>query len=354
MTFNITPANYRDHRSLARQMGNLWENNGWMIWDRAGGEDILLWASPYRLLGGQPDGPYALDDVALSQTLLVRVPTPRPGQGAMYDNPFLCVGYDLGDHLPPTAIKIDVDAEHALWQVCERQVIARPPHWSLHGEHAGVGLDIALEAMGPGFFFTDPTARVEDTEEQWFVACARAKGHIEVQGQRIPISGYASHERHVHCGVRYNPVKTLSARGVTWHGGGGGDTQVIFLSRPSLGLAWCRVVHGEQVLDFSAPDHRYAIDETAFWVDPQSRLQVPCAWHSVFEGPSGKLVVDARAHARAYYLWPHYKHGCTVLYWWLAEASLQIRGRDGFRQDIEGMQYIVHDNRLLYRQHRHD
>ncbi|SFN52526.1 hypothetical protein [Variovorax sp. OV329] len=354
MSFNITPSNYRDHHSLAHEMGNLWENNGWMVWDRTGGEDILLWASPYRLFGGQPGGPYALGDVALSQTLLVRAATPAPGQAAMRDNPFLCVGYDLGDHLPAQAIQVDIDASRARWQVGNRQVIARPPQWSLHGEHAGVGLDLSMQAMGPGFWFTDPQARVEETEEQWFVACARAKGVIDVQGERIPISGFASHERHVHCGVRYNPVKTLSARGVTWHGGGAGDTQIIFLSRPSLGLAWCRLVHQDQVLDFSAPEHRYAIDETEFWVDPQSRLQIPCAWRSTFEGPSGQVVVRARAHARAYYLWPHYKHGCTVLYWWLAQANVQIRARNGLSLEIEDMQYIVHDNRLLYRQHRND
>ena len=47
------PSDYRDHRSLALSGLNLWENHGWMIWDRIGGEELLLWLSPYRLVGRQ-------------------------------------------------------------------------------------------------------------------------------------------------------------------------------------------------------------------------------------------------------------------------------------------------------------
>lgn len=55
--------------------------------------------------------------------------------------------------------------------------------------------------------------------------------------------------------------------------------------------------------------------ETESWVDPESRLNVPCAWESRFEGPTGTLRVTARAFTRAYYLWSHSKHRCTILYW---------------------------------------
>lgn len=354
MAYNVVPSDYRDHRALARIAGNLWENNGWMVWDRVRGEDVLLWVSPYRLLGGESGGPYAVTDIALSQTLLIRSRAQSDARRQMLDNPFLAVGYDLGDHLPPEGLRVQIGTDVALWSVGERRFSAAPPKWSIRGEHAGVEVDLEMEAVAPAFWFTDPASTVESTEERWFTVCASARGSITHKGERLAIDGYASHERHVHCGARFNPVRALSARGVTWHSGAAGSLHLIFLSRPTLGAAWCRVVDGDAVHNFSAPQHAFRIEETDYWVDPQSRLHVPCAWRSTFSGPSGELQVEARAFSRGYYLWPHYAHGCTVLYWWIAEAEIELRLARGSRKRLERVQYIVHDNRLLYRQHRDD
>jgi hypothetical protein len=349
----VQPSDYRDHRPLTARGLNLWENHGWMIWDRPGGEDILLWLSPYRLVGRQPGGPFAVDDVALSQTLLLRGRFEGEARRRLADTPFLAVGYDLGDHLPGDALSIAVDDERATWQIADRVFTAAPPRWTIRGEHAGVDVDLELTAMGPPFWLADPATPVEDSEERWFTQCARARGTVRHNGTTFHIDGYASHERHVHCGTRYDPPKLLAASGVTWHSGSGDGIQVIALSRPSLGRAWARLVFDDAVAEFRAPEATCRISEVETWVDPASRLAVPSAWHASFSGPAGSLEIEARAYARAYYLWPHFSHGATVLYWWLADAQVGYELADG-RRGRETFRYVVHDNRLLYRRHVDD
>jgi len=349
----VRPADYRDHRPLTSAGLNLWENHGWMIWDQVDGEDILLWLSPYRVVGGQPGGPFAVGDVALSQTLLLRGRFEGASRRSLTDTPYLAVGYDLGDHLPGDALAISVDEDRATWRVGDRTFEAAPPTWRIRGEHAGVDVDLELTAMGPPLWLADPTVTVEQSEERWLTQCARARGTIRHRGATLTIDGYASHERHVHCGTRYDPPRLLAASGVTWHSGSGDGVQVIALSRPSLGRAWARLVFDDGVAEFRTPDATCEIHETESWVDPASRLSVPSAWRASFHGTAGSLDIEARAFARAYYLWPHFRHGATVLYWWLADATVRYDLADG-RQGTAPFRYVVHDNRLLYRQHLDD
>jgi len=129
--------------------------------------------------------------------------------------------------------------------------------------------------------------------------------------------------------------------------------QVIFLSCPALGLAWARLIFDDGFAEFHAPESTCNLREIDHWIDPQSRVAVPSAWRVSFSGSAGSLEVEARAFARAYYLWPHFKRGMTVLYWWLADAEVRYDLADG-RRGVQAFQYIVHDNRLLYRQHVND
>jgi len=349
----VKPSDYRDHRPLTERGLNLWENHGWMIWDHVGDEDVLLWLSPYRLVGRQPGGPFAVDDVAISQTLLLRGRFDGGDRQRLSDSRFLAVGYDLGDHLPGDALSVTVDDHQATWAIGDRVFTAAPPRWAIQGEHAGVDVDLELTAMGSPFWLADPAVPVEESEERWFTQCARARGTIRHNGETLHIDGYASHERHVHCGTRYDPPRLLAASGVTWHSGSGDGMQVIALSRPSLGLAWARLVFDDAEAEFRAPASNCRIEERDAWVDPASRITVPSAWRAVFSGPAGSLEIEARAFARAYYLWPHFRHGATVLYWWLADARVAFQLADG-RRGEQAFRYVVHDNRLVYRQHLDD
>lgn len=352
--FNVVPQDYRDHRPLALSGLDLWENNGWMIWNRDGDQNLLAWFSPYRLIGRAPGSVFSVDDVGLSQSLLLCGDFDGQRRSRMENDPFLNVGYDLGDHIPGAAIETSVSERMAVWRVGKREYGAAPPHWWVRGEHAGISVDLELDAMSPATWLTDRAMSMEQIEERWHLVCARARGTIAYRGKTFAIDGFGCHERHVHCGTRYNPIKTLSSRGVTWHSCGHDEKQVLLFSRPSLGLFWGKVVLDGEIHNFDTPSHNCRIDETDFWIDPESRLQVPCAWDSKFVGPSGTLHVSARAFSRAYYLWPNFKYGTTILYWWIGEADVRCSLTDGREFAWSKIQYIVHDNRLLYRQHRGD
>lgn len=353
-THSVTSFDYRDHRKLALTGLNLWENHGWMVWDQVDGEDLLLWLSPYRIVGAHPDSPFAVHDVALSQTMIVRSSYEGNERRKMHDDLFLAVGYDLGDHLSGDALQIEVDEKKAIWRIGDRNFIAAPPVWRITGSHVDVEVDLTFEPTGPAIWLTDPAKTIEESQDRWFLLFARARGRVVHRGQLFTIDGYAAHERHVHCGTIYNPVRLLSARGATFHCLATKDKQLVICSRPSLGLAWARLMSQGHVVDFSTPLHSSTIIEADFWVDPQSRIQVPCSWHSRFQGPSGWLEVTGHAFSRGYYLWPHFKFGCTVAYWWLGEAELSYELASGERGHLSRVQYVVHDNRLLYRQHHDD
>lgn len=342
---NANVYDYRDHRPLALAAGDLWENHGWMVWGSTEEEHVLLWVSPYRLVS-RPDGPFAVRDAALSQTLFLTAP--KAEGHVLGDNSFVQRGWSPADHLPADSLRVDIDPSHATWTIGKREFVATPPDWRVVGEHGGVDVDLDLSAVAPAFWFTDRRQRVEEIEERWFVQCASAQGRILAGDRAINIDGQGCHERHVHCGRRYDPSRLLSARGVTWHSGGRGDIQVLVFTRPSLGLNWSRLILPEGVVDFSE-GHICSVSEVAFWTDPRSRLSVPSSWDVEITGPAGALSIRARALSRAYYLWPQLSRGATVLYWWLAEADIRYELTDGRSGELKNVTYVVHDNRLLYR-----
>ncbi len=353
--YNVHASDYRDHRPLTGDGMNLWENHGWMVWDRQENSDLLLWVSPYRVIGRQPSGPFALSDVALSQTLLLHTEMNADERESMHDTPFLAVGYDLGDHLPGDALRVEVDEAGTSWNVGERSFRATPPRWQVTGRHAGVNVDLDFEATQEALWLTDPDQPIADSEDRWFLVDARVQGSVTTDEKTFQISGHGSHERHVHLGTRYDPVALLSSRGITWHSAAKDDIQLLLLSRPSLGHSWARLKVGDSSVAFDAASGDHCdIVETAHWQDPQSNLMVPSAWRGFYSNSQGTLAVNARAFARAYYLWPHFKHGCTVLYWWLADATIEYQLTNGDQGFVEHVQYIAHDNRLLYRRHIND
>lgn len=353
-THPVSPSDYKDHRELALTGLNLWENHGWMVWDRVGKEDLLLWLSPYRIVGRHPQTPFAVEDVALSQTVVLRSRYAGDERRHMHDDPFLAVGYDFGDYLPGDDLVVQQDEERAVWTIGDRKFTAQPPIWKVQGHHAGVDVDLTFESTGTALWLTDPVATVAEIQERWILVCARVRGHIVHAGQKLAIDGFASQERHVHCGTTYDPVRLLSSRGITFHALAFEDTQLLVCSRPSLSLAWARLILKDRAVDFSAPSHTCTVIETEHWVDPQNRLRVPSAWECIFEGPNGLLKLTGHAFSRAYYVWPPFKFGCAVLYWWLGDASLSYRLPSGESSSAANVQYLVHDNRLLYRQHRDD
>lgn len=150
-----------------------------MVRGRSETEHVLLWVSPYRLVS-RMNGPFAVRDVALSQTLLLRAPV--RGERQLVDTPFHQRGWSLADSLDPASLEVTVGRDSATWQIGAGQFAATLPTWSVRGAHENVDLDLELEALSPAFWFTDEEGTVEELGERWFVQCASARGRFGMGG----------------------------------------------------------------------------------------------------------------------------------------------------------------------------
>jgi hypothetical protein len=348
--FNLPLAEYRDHHDLVPPDRDLWENNGWFVigtTEGSGGPatDVVLWVSPYRVMG-RPGGPFTVRDAVVHQTLLIAAEYPPAERDRMHDNPFVSVGWDPGDFLEPGALRVDEAPDAVTWRLGGRAYVAAPPRWRLHGEHAGVDLDLRCEALAPAFWFTDPADDLLTTEDRWVYVQARAAGTVRVGDRTLSIVGQGSHERHTRLGTRYDPLALYAGAGVYWHNVCADELQVMAVARPSLGVAYGKVLLDDRVLDFRGPG-AVRIDELAHWPDPRSGYYLPYRWRVRMHSPEGTLEAEATAFARAYYVWHHLTRGCTLLYFWTARCDAELRLADGRRVRVARAQYGVHSNRTF-------
>src|SRR5262249_10233574 len=239
--YNLPLVEYRDHHALVPAGKNLWENNGWFVMGTASDghvaeTDVVLWVSPYRVVGS-PGGPFSVADVVVDQTLLIAADYPPSERDRMHDNPFTSVGWDPGDFLPPSALQVTEGADRSTWRVGERAYVAAPPAWWIRGGHAGVDLDLRCDALAPAFWFTDPSADLLVTEDRWIYVQARVAGSVSFAGRRLAVRAFGSHERHTRIGTRYDPIALYAGAGVYWHNVCAEEFQVMAVARPSLGIA---------------------------------------------------------------------------------------------------------------------
>ncbi|HEY3079567.1 MAG TPA: hypothetical protein VGM69_06640 [Chloroflexota bacterium] len=348
--FNLPLAEYRDHHRLVRPDKDLWENNGWFVMgttgDRGGPEtDVVLWVSPYLVMG-RPGGPFTVRDVVVHQTLLIAADYPPAERDLMHDNPFVSVGWDPGDFLEPDALRVEEEPDAVTWRLGAREYVAAPPVWLIRGEHAGVGLDLRCDALAPAFWFTDPAADLLTTEDRWIYVQARATGTVRVGDRTLRIRGHGSHERHTRLGTRYDPLELYAGAGVYWHNVCAEEYQMMAVARPSLGIAYGKVILADRVLSFEGPA-AVRIDELARWPDPRSGYYLPYRWRVRMQSPDATLEAEATAFARAYYVWHHLTRGCTLLYFWTARCNAELRLADGRRVRVDDAQYGVHSNRTF-------
>jgi hypothetical protein len=338
---------YLDHRRRVSPAQRLWENNGWSVRGTGGDRELLLWTSPYLLQSG-PDGPFVAERLAVSQTVLVLA---EPGQdgGPLVDAPFVSAGWDPADRLPWHDVVVEERAGSVRWSAAGRIVEAAPPRFTLGGDHAGIGLAVDIEASAAPLWLSDPAQPLGEREDRWFVVNGLATGTVAVGGERLSLRGHAVHERHVHLGTGYDPVRLLAGEGVTWHTAHGESLTLAVLSRPTLGTCWGQAIVEGEVVDLSSPG-AIAVEVTDRWIDPRTGFVVPSAWVIELRRGAGsdRLVVELRAQRRAYYLWNHLIGGETVCYWWLATGRASLLRGGGTRRDLGPLRAEAHRNRTFY------
>jgi hypothetical protein len=334
---------YLDHRGRVGPDQLLWENNGWSVRGTAGGRQFLLWTSPY-FLKGYPGGAFRLGTASLNQTLLVFAHD--VGAPLHAPNRFRSVGWEPEEFGGWRDWLVERGPTAVTWTDQRRTFVTHREGWRVSGAHAGVELDLELQPMRDAMWLTPPEETLGARQDRWWIANARATGTMVVDRMVLPVEGHALHERHIHLGTDYNPVRLLRGGGVTWQSGAAPGLSYSLLARPSLGRYWALVEIDGEVLEVRDRD-RIRVDATDHWVDPDTGLHLPRAWEVCIDTPRGRLEVRTTAHARAYYLWNFLRDGLTVLYWWLCTSTAAVTTKAGVRV-VDHIRSEVHLNRTLY------
>ncbi len=348
-TYNVLPEDYTGHLPFAEADDlNLWENHGWAIRSTEGDGDALLWASPY-LLRSRRDGPFIKEKFCALQSMVAHVNYTAEQKRRMHDNDFLAIGWDgMRDLRDVGELEIDVRTDRAVWSIDDMRFTAAPPTWAIHGTHRDVRYDVVLEACEPAIWLTDRHTTALENGDRWFLVNARSRGQLNLAGGEIPVSGMGWHERHVHLNDYYDPADLLEGPGIVFHNGYAADLQVHLMARPRRGVYRARILHDGASYDFSG-SQMISVETVQEWIDPRTRMSVPCTWLLRIGDGSADLELHVQAFARTFYLWNFLTGGVNILYWWIAESVGRFVPPSGRRIDIAHMKHMVHQNRVMYR-----
>ena len=326
----VTLADDRSHSEVFSGQ-EYFANYGHCVVAESGGENVLLWTSPYIIKKGQ----YIVDEATILQTTLIHGRYSPEEKGRMHDNSFISTGWNFPDYHKLDELKITEKDNKITWALAGREFSGKPPVWQVKGAHAGVSLDLTMKALCPAFLYWSAHKDLKKTGKAVYEQYCTAEGVIETKEKKFPIKGYACHE-HVVTGPQYNQVDTMSAPGFQWHLGYSPQLKYHVFVQPkaSTGYGWAIV--GDEVIPYADPKDVRS-EEVEYWLDPRSGCRVPCKWHISMRTNKGILDVTVGAYARAYYFYIR-KTGYVLIYWFLASANGAFIFPDGKTVRADGMQ----------------
>jgi hypothetical protein len=296
-----------------------YETNGCMVVASSEGNDILLWASPQIIGGGQWVVPHAIAHA----TQLIVVPSEQRGKG-MYNNNFARVGWHPTQYLKPEELEIVKKSDKVVWKVGERQYIHRPPVWEIKGSHAGVELDLVFRQAAPPIWAFGPFEKLAEQSSGGYDCFVSVNGTIKAASRTYSIKdGLALKEHCVLGGQAWDVIgQNAPPNHFYWTQMKTQDIQVYFFRQTARGINHGRIgVEGKEInympgmgagsISFNTLDH---------WHDPRSGLYLPCRWHLVMSSAQGTVDLEIAAHARLYY---HYnaQKGVLLMMWFLSTAN---------------------------------
>lgn len=347
--YNVLPSDYGSHLAVARERDLvLWENHGWGVRSTAGDGDALLWVAAYQLRSRR-GRPFVKPEFCALQSMVAHVEYTAAEKARMNDNDFVAVGWNGMDDLrDPADLTIDVGADRAVWAIDGMRFTAAPPDWSVQGADRDLRYDLHLHADSPAFWLTDRRLSALEHGDRWHLVNARSSGEMSVAGRRIGLDGMGWHERHIHLNDHYDPVNLLAGPGIVFHNGYGNDVHFHLMGRPRLGVFRAKILCQGEEINFTGPGS-VAVEETDFWIDPRSKLQVATAWRVRCRDASSSFDLEVRAFARTYYLWNFLSGGVNILHWWLAESRGRLERAGSPPLQIEAMKHVVHQNLVFHR-----
>jgi len=345
-SYNVSVNNERQWLPEVLPEQDMWENHGFVVRGRtADGEDLTLFVCLYVVKrGGDGEDSYYAIHGNVSQTMLIHGKYSTAEKQQMHNNDFVASGWAPVEHLPFGSIETDESDERVLWKVGNRVYEDAPPRWAIRGEHAGVDLDIEMEAHVPAFWLY-PFDRVKEDGIGWYEAYLKARGTIRHDGRELKFEGYACHER-IRITREHVPER-LKGQGLQWHHLFHDRVQCWMMASPSIGDAFAYLTVDGETFEVKDPA-RVQFEELEHWIDPKSWFQHPYRWHVTVESEGGVLDLVAGAYERGYYVWPPFKATTNILTWMTADAMGTFTKPDGTVIKFFEAPYMAHSNRAFF------
>lgn len=308
------------------------------------GADIHLWSFMY-----QQRGPEVIVDGDLTQSLFMVTNYSDEEKQYMHDNAYINKGQNIEDYGKVGDIKIEESAEEVTWSTPNRKYVCKPPLWHLSGDHAGVTTDITLNEISPGFFHLGSFENLDPKSGcAGYIGHGRVEGSITVKGKTHKFKGFGVHERIIQYGIIPDRTGYMGNRGLNWmHGFSDEFSWYCFKGDVAEGQFTGIVnIAGES---FPVENGQGGIEETAYWIDPKSKIVSPYKWQVWMTTPKGRLQATVNGYARGYYSWIR-KHGTMVVNQYQADSKSTFTYSDGRVLEAPTQLAMIEHMRTLYRQ----
>ena len=175
----------------------------------------------------------------------------------------------------------------------------------------------------------------------------KAEGTIEHAGTTYKFTGYGVHERIIQSGIVPDRTRFMGNRGLGWIQSWG-EKLSFYVMKGDVGenAATGILYVGDEC--YAVEAEKIHVEETLYWLDPKSKINIPYRWKVVFETPAGRLQAEVYAYGRGYYTWLR-RHGTMVVNQYTADAAVKLTQKDGTVLE-EKHQSMVEHMRTLYRQ----
>lgn len=333
----------RSHQS-DKDFDQFFNDMGFVIRGRTeDGHDIHLWTFHYQQRGAE-----VVLDGDITQSLFMAAKFSDEEKKTMHDIPYVNKGQNIEDYQKPGTIVIKEDGDKTEWGTPERGFECHPPNWRVTGGHAGVKVDIKYTSNEPGFFHL---GSFEDLPAKGglagYVMHGKTEGTMEVAGKVHKFKGYGVHERIIQSGIVPDRTHYMGGRGLNWmHSWSEDFSWYGFQGDVGSGAFTGILYHGGK--SYAVSGDQGGIEETLYWLDPKSKIQIPYRWKVWFNTPVGRMESEVYGYGRGYYTWIR-RHGTMVVNQYLADASSKLTLNDGSVVESKQQSMIEH-MRTMYRQ----
>jgi hypothetical protein len=339
----VTNVTLKDQLSFAEQLPaglSYLENNGFMIMGETDDGDEVSLVSCIMRVGGGVNGPWQVEDAFKGQTTFLA--TPKQHAPGMRNNDF--IGNRTWATDAWSRAEIVETADSVTWTQGNRRHICRPPYWEIQGSHMGIEFDLLLTGIGDAAFHKGRYSDLKANNIAGFEHPLCAEGTIKANGKTYRLRK----DRSFGCQEKFTqPAFDLAAvlRGETyyWVWWANERVRIFIYYYPQMRRTYSHVtLDGQEIQFMENGQSAISMKELEYWIDPQTRLQVPVKWHFNMKSAQGNIDMDIEASTRTYYSYLT-QSGATMHYGLHSHSQGEMRLANGTNVALTDMRsYVEH------------